>query len=118
MAGLASASSPVSAAPNVTAVAEKPALSFTVMFGSQTGNAKGIAQSLHKQLTDTGVPSVLVSMADYKPRQIKNETHLALVVSTHGEGDAPDDAIEFHEFLASKKSTQVNRIELLSAWVG
>jgi sulfite reductase (NADPH) flavoprotein alpha-component len=107
MAGLASASSPVSAAPNVTAVAEKPALSFTVMFGSQTGNAKGIAQSLHKQLTDTGVPSVLVSMADYKPRQIKNETHLALVVSTHGEGDAPDDAIEFHEFLASKKAPKL-----------
>jgi sulfite reductase (NADPH) flavoprotein alpha-component len=107
MAGLASASSPVSVAPNVTAVAEKPDLSFTVMFGSQTGNAKGIAQSLHKQLTDTGVPSVLVSMADYKPRQIKNETHLALVVSTHGEGDAPDDAIEFHEFLASKKAPKL-----------
>lgn len=107
MAGLASVSSPVSAAPNVTAVAEQPALSFTVMYGSQTGNAKGIAQSLHKQLTDTGVPSVLVSMADYKPRQIKNETHLALVVSTHGEGDAPDDAIEFHEFLASKKAPKL-----------
>lgn len=107
MAGLASVSSPVSAAPSVTAVAEQPALSFTVMYGSQTGNAKGIAQSLHKQLTNTGVPSVLVSMADYKPRQIKNETHLALVVSTHGEGDAPDDAIEFHEFLASKKAPKL-----------
>ena len=80
---------------------------FTVMYGTQTGNAKGIASSLHKQLEAAGVATKLVSMADYKPRQIKNETHLAIVVSTHGEGDAPDDAIEFHEFLGSKKAPKL-----------
>ncbi|WP_315853247.1 assimilatory sulfite reductase (NADPH) flavoprotein subunit [Alteromonas oceanisediminis] len=84
---------------------------FTVMYGTQTGNAKGIAQKLHSRLTDAGINAVLVSMADYKPRQIKNESHLALVVSTHGEGDAPDDAIEFHEFLASKKAPKLNGLK-------
>ncbi|MDM7861430.1 assimilatory sulfite reductase (NADPH) flavoprotein subunit [Alteromonas sp. ASW11-36] len=84
---------------------------FTVMYGSQTGNAKGVATQLHSRLQAAGVNAVLVSMADYKPRQIKNETHLAIAVSTHGEGDAPDDAIEFHEFLASKKAPKLANLK-------
>lgn len=111
MAGLAATGSATHDGPTVTAVPEQSSASFTVMYGSQTGNAKGVAVALHKQLIETGVKSVLVSMADYKPRQIKNETHLALVVSTHGEGDAPDDAIEFHEYLASKKAPKLNGLK-------
>ena len=50
-------------------------------------------------------------MADYKPRQIKNETHIAIVVSTHGEGEAPDDAVELHEFLGSKKAPKLPNLK-------
>ena len=46
-------------------------------------------------------------MADYKPRNLKAETHVAVFVSTYGEGDAPDDAIELHEFLAGKKAPKL-----------
>jgi sulfite reductase (NADPH) flavoprotein alpha-component len=46
-------------------------------------------------------------MADYKPRNLKGETHVAVFVSTHGEGDAPDDAIELHEFIAGKKAPKL-----------
>ena len=41
-------------------------------------------------------------MADYNVRQLKQETILIAVVSTHGEGEAPDDAIELHKFLSVK----------------
>lgn len=81
--------------------------SITVLFGSQTGNAKGVAQQFHAQAEAAGYASKLVSMADFKPRQLKNETHVAIFVSTHGEGDAPDDAVELHEFLASKKAPKL-----------
>jgi sulfite reductase (NADPH) flavoprotein alpha-component len=80
---------------------------LTILYGSQTGNAKGIAQSYQAKVEAAGYTSKLVSMADYKPRQIKNETHIAVVVSTHGEGEAPDDAMELHEFLASKKAPKL-----------
>ncbi|MGL5048040.1 MAG: assimilatory sulfite reductase (NADPH) flavoprotein subunit, partial [Shewanella sp.] len=43
-------------------------------------------------------------------RQLKQETVLLLVVSTHGEGDAPDDAIELHQFLASKRAPKLDRL--------
>ena len=49
----------------------------------------------------------LKNTADYKAKSIKNETHLLIVASTNGEGEAPDDAIEFHEFLLGKKAPKL-----------
>lgn len=80
---------------------------LTILYGSQTGNAKGIATQCQAKAEAAGYSSKLVSMADYKPRNLKGETHVAVFVSTHGEGDAPDDAIELHEFLGGKKAPKL-----------
>lgn len=93
------------------ASAAEPAGSLTILFGSQTGNAKGIALAYKDKAVAAGIPATVVSMADYKPRQIKNETHLAIVVSTHGEGEAPDDAVELHEYLGSKKAPKLPNLK-------
>jgi len=84
---------------------------LTILYGSQTGNAKGVAQQFQAQAEAAGYTSKLISMADYKPRQIKAETHMAVFVSTHGEGDAPDDAVEFHEFLGGKKAPKLDGLK-------
>lgn len=99
---------PQLAAP-VAAAGNAPVL--TILYGSQTGNAKGVAQQFQAQAEAAGYTSKLISMADYKPRQIKAETHLAVFVSTHGEGDAPDDAVEFHEFLGGKKAPKLDGLK-------
>lgn len=90
-------------------VPETPATQaiLTVLYGTQTGNTKHEAKAFSDKMTNAGAITKLVSMADYKPRKIKDETHLVVFVSTHGEGDAPDDAIELHEFLASKKAPKL-----------
>lgn len=90
-----------------TVEAAQPQASLTILYGSQTGNAKGLAQEYKEKAESAGIAATLVNMADYKPKQIKNETHVVIVVSTHGEGDAPDDAVELHEFLASKKAPKL-----------
>lgn len=82
---------------------------LTILYGSQTGNAKGVAAQCQAKAEEAGFNSKLVSMADYKPRNLKGETHVAVFVSTHGEGDAPDDAIELHEFLAGKKAPKLTK---------
>ena len=84
---------------------------LTILYGSQTGNAKGVAQQFQAQAEAAGYTSKLISMADYKPRQIKAETHVTVFVSTHGEGDAPDDAVEFHEFLGGKKAPKLDGLK-------
>ncbi len=88
-----------------------PAATLTILFGSQTGNAKGVAKALAAQAQAQGLTVDLKSMSDFKPKSIKNITHLLIVASTNGEGEAPDDAIALHEFLASKKAPKLDSLQ-------
>lgn len=90
--------------PAPAAVAAK---TLTILYASQTGNAKGVASKLAESAKAAGISVVLKNTADYKAKSIKNETHLLIVASTNGEGEAPDDAIEFHEFLLGKKAPKL-----------
>ncbi|MCL2913838.1 assimilatory sulfite reductase (NADPH) flavoprotein subunit [Shewanella corallii] len=84
---------------------------LTVLYGSQTGNSRGVAEALAQRAAEAGWQVNLTSMGDLKPKQIKDESLLALVVSTHGEGEAPDDAIELHQFLASKRAPKLDGLK-------
>ena len=103
IAGLAAAQGGVATTPE----ASSNHAQLTVLYGSQTGNAKGLAHAFADKANASGVNAKVISMADYKPRSLKTETHVAVIVSTHGEGDAPDDAVELHEFVASKKAPKL-----------
>ena len=92
--------------------------SLTILVGSQTGNAKGVAQELAEQATAKGIPNKLVSMADYKVKAIKDESHVIVVASTNGEGEAPDDAIDLHAFLASKKAPKLDGLKFAVLGLG
>lgn len=80
----------------------------TVLFGSQTGNCHGLAKKVSKRLEDQGFQVVLTSMGDFKPNNLKKIQNLLILVSTHGEGEPPDNAIPFHEFLNSKRAPQLD----------
>lgn len=84
---------------------------LTVLYGSQTGNAKGVAKALAEKASAAGLKVDLKSMGEFKPKSIKNVTHLLIVASTNGEGEAPDDAIGFHEFLSSKKAPKLDDLK-------
>lgn len=90
----------------------------TVLYGSQTGNAKHEANSFGEKLKAKGLAPKIVSMSDYKPRKLKEETHLVIFVSTHGEGDAPDDAVELHEFVRSKKAPKLANLNYAVVGLG
>ncbi len=112
--GLAQAQPASASAPLVqaaAAVAAKPAGKLTIIFASQTGNAKGVAESLEQQAKSLGVEAQLFDASDYKGKQLAKETHVIFVASTNGEGEAPDNAIELHEFLQSKKAPKLNNLK-------
>ena len=88
-------------------VAPQASATLTILYASQTGNAKGVAKQLADAATAAGVTVNFKNVADYKAKSLKSETHLLIVASTNGEGEAPDDAIEFHEFLFSKKAPKL-----------
>jgi sulfite reductase (NADPH) flavoprotein alpha-component len=80
----------------------------TILYGSQTGNAQGVAVKAGKTLEGHGFQVVLASMSDFKPNNLKKVQNLLIVASTHGEGEPPDNAIGFHEFLHGKRAPKLD----------
>ncbi len=109
VAGLAAGQDTVQSA--VVQPAADPGNTLTILYGSQTGNGRGVAEELEQSAFGRGFAVKLVSLADYKPANIKRESLVSLVISTHGEGDPPDDAELFHEFLLSEKAPQLKNLK-------
>ncbi|WP_170940081.1 assimilatory sulfite reductase (NADPH) flavoprotein subunit [Vibrio cholerae] len=84
---------------------------LTIIFASQTGNAKGVAQALLKEAQAAGIQAQLFDASDYKGKDLAKETHVIFVVSTNGEGEAPDNALALHEFLKSKKAPKLPNLK-------
>ncbi|MED3972499.1 assimilatory sulfite reductase (NADPH) flavoprotein subunit [Priestia megaterium] len=88
----------------------------TILYGSQTGNAQGLAENTGKTLEAKGFNVTVSSMNDFKPNNLKKLENLLIVVSTHGEGEPPDNALSFHEFLHGRRAPKLEnfRFSVLS----
>lgn len=98
----AAAGAPAAAQEGAPADAEAPEV--TILYGSQTGNAEEIAQQAARKAEARGFRPQLLDMAECNKPKLKACSRLLVVVSTHGEGEAPDNAAELHELMHSKKA--------------
>ncbi len=108
-AGLASRGDGVQTLPAPAADAQ-PAGRLTIVYGSQTGNAKRLAEQLARQGEAAGVPVRLLRADAYPTRELKDERTLYVVISTQGDGDPPDDARGLVEFIAGKRAPELRQL--------
>ncbi|HDO1327740.1 TPA: assimilatory sulfite reductase (NADPH) flavoprotein subunit [Aeromonas veronii] len=101
-----------------SAAVAAPSGSLTILYGSQTGNAKGVANAIKAQAEARGLPVTLASMADYKPKQLKKESHLLVVVSTYGEGEPPESAVDLFEQLKKGKVGKLDGLKFAVLGLG
>ncbi|HGE8240257.1 assimilatory sulfite reductase (NADPH) flavoprotein subunit [Aeromonas veronii] len=101
-----------------SAAVAAPSGSLTILYGSQTGNAKGVATAIKAQAEARGLPVTLASMADYKPKQLKKESHLLVVVSTYGEGEPPESAVNLFEQLKKGKIGKLDGLKFAVLGLG
>ncbi|HET8897362.1 MAG TPA: flavodoxin domain-containing protein, partial [Rhodanobacteraceae bacterium] len=80
---------------------------LTVLYGSQTGNAKRCAERIAAQAEAAQLPVRVVRADAYPTRDLARETHLLLVISTQGEGEPPDDARGLFDFIAGKRAPKL-----------
>ncbi|MEC8650651.1 MAG: assimilatory sulfite reductase (NADPH) flavoprotein subunit [Verrucomicrobiota bacterium] len=80
---------------NVPVGSAKPEL--VVLFGSESGNAEALAEQSVKAAKKSGFKAKALSMADIKPAKLSTFHNLLVIISTWGEGDPPESAIEFYE---------------------
>ncbi len=80
---------------------------LTVLHGGETGNSAGLARALAAAAADQGLVAQVEDMARYKPRRLKEEQDLLLIVSTHGEGDPPQPALDFFDYVEGPKAPRL-----------
>ncbi len=91
-----------------TQVAE--ASTLTILYASQTGNAKTLASKIKGAAESQGFAVVLQDIASYKTNALTKEKCLIIVASTYGEGEPPESAVSFHKFLFGKKAPQLPQL--------
>jgi len=82
----------------------------TVLFGSETGNGQSLASTLVEKLQAKQLPVQSFSMDDFKPQNLKKVQDLLIITSTHGEGEPPENARSFYEFLHSKRAPKIENV--------
>lgn len=90
----------------------------TIVYGSQGGNGKTIAATLAARLQSTIPACRMLSLAQYKTAWLKKERRLLIVISTHGEGEPPDDAKAFYDFIFSKRAPKLPQLKFSTLALG
>jgi sulfite reductase (NADPH) flavoprotein alpha-component len=100
---------PLQAAPSdVSEATSRPAV--TVLFGSQTGNAMRLAAKLGQRLQQAGFQVAVSCMSEYRPNALKKTERLLIIASTHGEGEPPDKARLFCDFLHGQRAPRLENL--------
>ncbi|WP_132746869.1 assimilatory sulfite reductase (NADPH) flavoprotein subunit [Scopulibacillus darangshiensis] len=82
----------------------------TLLFGSETGNGQTLAEELSKKLAERDFKVTLSSLDDFKTKDLKKVQDLLIVTATHGEGDPPDNALSFYEFINSRRAPKLKDV--------
>jgi sulfite reductase (NADPH) flavoprotein alpha-component len=93
------------AAPGTAAPIPVPAAAakLTVLYGTESGNSEVLADRTAKEAKKRGFQAVVKSMADTKPADLAMATNLLVIVSTWGDGEPPEGAINFYKELMSSE---------------
>lgn len=89
------------------AVQAKSNKKLTILYGTHTGRSKTIAGKLSENLASKGVEVNAIALDEYKTRQLASEANVVFIVSTHGEGEPPAMAEDFHAFITGKRSPKL-----------
>ena len=111
--GFAATATPIAITSGATAAAPVSATSpkIKILYASETGNAEGLAREIAHRAQQVGLAASVEDLARYKTRELKNEQTLLFVSSTHGEGEPPEPALPFFEFLAGRKAPNLKHVQ-------
>ena len=105
------AAAPAAFTPPATAAAAAPLPTLTIISASHTGNGRKICEKLLAAVQALGMQARVIKAGDYQPREIAKEKLLYVVISTHGDGDPPDEARGLYEFLGTKRAPQLPELQ-------
>jgi sulfite reductase (NADPH) flavoprotein alpha-component len=88
-----------------------PTVPLLVLFGSQTGTAEKLARRIAKESKPRGCNSRVVDAAEYSKIDWSKETNLLVITSTYGDGDMPDNAQAFWDWLQTDAAKSLSHLK-------
>ncbi len=81
-----------------------PRIPLLILFGSQTGTAEALAKRIGKEAASRGFNSRVLDASKHATIDWKTEATLFVVTSTYGDGDMPDNAQLFWNWLQTDEA--------------
>jgi sulfite reductase (NADPH) flavoprotein alpha-component len=81
-----------------------------LLYGSQTGTAEGLAKKTAKAAESRGFAPKLVSMEKYAEVDLTKEQNVLVITSTYGDGDPPDMAQGFWNWLKADTAPKLDHL--------
>jgi len=111
LAGLFSNANGAPAAGPAPVASPRAAMPLLVAYGSQTGTAQGLARKLAKEAEKRGFTPTVKELNAVAPADLAKEARCVVITSTWGDGDPPDNAVNFWAQLSADTAP---RLESLS----
>lgn len=82
----------------------------TIIYATMTGNAEDCARQIAGRFAIQGVETKLVNACDYPASRLTDEACVLFVTSTWGEGEPPDDAVDFWDGVQNLSAGALNGV--------
>ena len=100
----------VVSSPAAAVVQPESSTKLTILYGTETGHSHGLAEKLVQKATNKNINAQVLSMYDFNYKKLKEEENVAIIVSTHGEGEPPDMAEDFYKFVTGTRAPQLEKL--------
>lgn len=81
------------------------------LYGTQTGGAETLARKFAKEAGKQGFTTTVSGMDAFAGIDLSKETRLGIIVSTYGDGEMPDNAQAFWDYLSSDAAPALGHLE-------
>jgi sulfite reductase (NADPH) flavoprotein alpha-component len=109
LAGLFSSEAEGAVAPAVATTPSQGPLLF--LYGSQTGTAEGLARGFAKEAKKRGFETRVLGMEGHSTIDLTKERRVVIVTSTYGDGEMPDNAQLFWDYLENGSAPRLENLE-------
>ncbi|WP_185852558.1 diflavin oxidoreductase [Blattabacterium cuenoti] len=84
---------------------------ITLVYGTETGNAKNLAFSIVRKAKNIDLQMNLISLDQYRLIDLKKENYFFIIISTHGEGEPPSSAKSFFNFIHQEEDLHLDNMK-------
>ena len=88
----------------------KPSVPLLIFYGSQTGTAEGLARKIAGVAAKQGFNPRVLDMNAFGSVNLNDEKRMLVVTSTWGDGDPPDNAVGFWNYLSSDAAPRLTQL--------